>query len=112
MAKFVWRSGSWVNKHTLEPMHKPYEGQVCCPTVQSDIPEYISPVTMKPVVGRAAQREDLKRAGCRLVDPSEHTPVYRNERFARKHGKLDKYDGTITNEPVNSEGYERRAVNK
>ena len=112
MARYVWKGGSWVNKHTQEPMDKPFEGQVCAPSVQSDIPEYISPVTFKPVDGRAARREDLKRSGCREVDPSEYTPIYRNERFARKHGKLDRYDGTITNETVKSEGYSRRAVTK
>lgn len=39
--------------------------------IQSDLPEYRSPVTGLPVDGRAARREDLERAGCREVDPSE-----------------------------------------
>ena len=41
------------------------------PMIARDIPEYVSPVTGRPVDGRAARREDLKRSGCREVDPSE-----------------------------------------
>lgn len=41
------------------------------PYIMSDIPEYISPITGRPVDGRAARREDLKRSGSREVDPSE-----------------------------------------
>lgn len=39
--------------------------------IVSDLPEYRSPVTGLPIDGRAARREDLKRHGCREVDPSE-----------------------------------------
>lgn len=52
----------------------------------ADIPEYISPITGKPVDGRAARREEMKRHNCREVDPSEFKPTYTNERFAKKHG--------------------------
>ena len=51
-----------------------------------DLPEYVSPVTGKPVDGRAARREDLKRSGCREVEPSEFRAEYTNERFIQKHG--------------------------
>lgn len=37
-----------------------------------DIPEYISPVNGKLIGSRSQRREDLKRTGCREVDPSEN----------------------------------------
>lgn len=40
--------------------------------IQKDIPEYLSPVTGKLIGSRSERREDLKRTGCREVDPSEH----------------------------------------
>ncbi len=57
------------------------------PMVMGDLPEYISPVTGKPVDGRVARREDLKRSGCREVDPSEFKPKYRSEKLRKKYSK-------------------------
>jgi len=57
------------------------------PYIRGDLPAYVSPVTGKPVDGRAARREDLARTGCREVDPSEHKAVYRNYEFCQKHRK-------------------------
>lgn len=54
------------------------------PYVRSDLPAYQSPVTGKVIEGRAARREDLARAGCREVDPSEYKPVYKNYEFCQK----------------------------
>lgn len=42
------------------------------PSIHSDLPGYISPVGNGWVEGRSARREDLKRSGCREVDPSEY----------------------------------------
>lgn len=56
------------------------------PNIMRDTPEYLSPVTHRPVDGRAARREDLKRAECREVDPSEWRPVAHDESFAARHG--------------------------
>lgn len=39
--------------------------------VWADLPAYQSPVTLGMVEGRYQRREDLKRSGCREVDPSE-----------------------------------------
>jgi hypothetical protein len=57
------------------------------PYIRGDIPAYVSPVTGKIVEGRAARRDDLARAGCREVDPSEYKPVYRNYEFCQKYRK-------------------------
>jgi len=102
MPRYVWDGGDFVpaedyyflkamrvaDKRGLngnEPMPLPY--------VRGDLPEYISPVTRKPVDGRAARREDLKRAGCREVDPGEFKPTYHNRDFAKRHGKERQWSG-------------------
>jgi hypothetical protein len=53
------------------------------PYVRGDLPAYVSPITGKPIEGRAARREDLARSGCREVDPSECKPTYRNYEFCQ-----------------------------
>lgn len=73
-------NGVWINKATGRPMETP-EG-VFLPMMRSDTPSYISPVTGKPVDGRAARREDLKRSGSREVDPSEFKVTYENKKYA------------------------------
>lgn len=54
--------------------------------VRGDLPEYVSPVTGKPVDGRRARREDLKRSGCVEVDPPARKRGFTNEAFCKKHG--------------------------
>jgi hypothetical protein len=81
ISKHIWRGGEWVDVSTLQ--RAPQSG----PYIMRDTPAYISPVTRKMIDGRAARREDLKRSGCREVDPSEWKPIYRNPEFAKKHGK-------------------------
>lgn len=41
------------------------------PYIMGDLPAYKSPLGTGVIEGRAARREDLKRGGCREVDPSE-----------------------------------------
>lgn len=48
--------------------------------------EYLSPISGKEITDRGQRREDLKRSGCREVDPSEFRAEYKNERFIKKHG--------------------------
>lgn len=68
--KYVWREGAWRDDEG-RPMEIPHRDGPCVPMIQSDIAPYRSVVSNKLIEGRAAQREDLKRSGCRLVDPSE-----------------------------------------
>lgn len=49
-----------------------------------DIRPYRSPVGTGEISGRVARREDLKRAGCREVDPSELGSFSRLEQERRK----------------------------
>ena len=83
---YVWRNGRFENKATGEPMDAP--DRVCVPHIMSDIGEYRSVASGKMITGRAAQREDLKRTGCRLVDPSEYKPeTCRTQKWAKRLGK-------------------------
>ena len=90
MARYVRKNGQFVNVTTGEPMHKPYEGQICTPMVVRDIPEYRSPIDGKLITSRSSRREDLKRNGCVEYEPSLSPtggkPSFKNERFAKKHG--------------------------
>lgn len=87
MTKYVLRDGVMVDKHTGAPIEHRYT-ELQCPQIRGDLPTYISPVTGKPVDGRAARREDLARSGCREVDPSEFKPEFRKEKYARKEWEL------------------------
>lgn len=80
MTRYVWGGDDWVDVASLPKVER------VGPFIRSDLPAYVSPVTGKPVEGRAARREDLKRSGSREVDPSEFKPVYRNPEFAKKNG--------------------------
>lgn len=74
------------------------------PMIRSDLPSYISPITKKPVEGRAARREDLARSGSRPVDPSEYKPVYHNKKYAESAGG----EWQPRAKPDLGEGYVRR----
>jgi len=54
--------------------------------VMRDTPEYLSPLGTGLISGRAARREDLKRGGCREVDPSERKREAKSEKWARRLG--------------------------
>lgn len=71
-----YREKFWEGARAISALPTPY--------IRSDLPTYISPVTGKPVEGRAARREDLARSGCREVDPSEHKPIYKDYEFCQR----------------------------
>ena len=85
MTTYVWRDGQFVDKRTGEPMHKPYEGQICAPMICPDIPEYRSPIDGSLISSRSARREDLKKNDCYEIDPPKPRG-FKNARFAAKHG--------------------------
>ena len=85
MTTYVRRAGQWVDKRTGEPMDVP--DRIAVPYAVPDIKPYQSMASMKMIDGRAAQREDLKRSGCRLVDPSEYkVETARTEKWAKRLG--------------------------
>lgn len=80
--RYVWRNGHFVSKATGKRMRT--SNRICAPLVQSDIAAYKSVVSNKVIDGRAARREDLKRSGCREVDPSEGVKVCHTEKWAKR----------------------------
>ncbi len=83
--RYVYRDGEWRDPSTDEPMSVP--DAVALPYIASDIAPYQSMVSGKTIDGRAAQREDLKRNGCRLVDPSEYKiETARTKKWAKRFG--------------------------
>ena len=57
------------------------------PYIAGDIKEYKSVVSGKMISSRSAQREDLARTNCRVLEPGEFTPEYRNPKIERKYSK-------------------------
>ncbi|UOF77835.1 hypothetical protein [Bacteriophage sp.] len=45
--------------------------QICAPAVRGDYAGYECPVTGKWIEGRRAHEENLKRQGCRVLEPGE-----------------------------------------
>lgn len=83
MTRYIWSNGQWTDRDG-KAMEAP--DRVCAPLIQSDITPYMSPIGTGEISGRRQRREDLKRAGCREVDPSEFRPTFKNKEFARKRG--------------------------
>lgn len=83
---YAWRGGKLVNKATGEPDEDDRPFSFAAPYIVSDIKPYRSVVSNKMIDGRLDRREDLKRTGCREVDPSEYTPTCRTEKWARRLG--------------------------
>lgn len=77
--------GIWLHKVTRKPMET--RDGLFVPMVLSDTPSYTSPVTGKPIDGKAARREDLKRSNSREVDPGEYKPTYHSKERAIAHGR-------------------------
>jgi len=82
---YRWDGERFVDKRTGEPMEAP--DVIAVPYIASDIAPYLSVASGKMVDGRAARREDLKRTGCREVDPSEYKiESARTEKWAKRLG--------------------------
>lgn len=84
--RYVWRNDGFYDRNG-KPMVKPYAGQIVMPNVQSDIPEYASPIDGKLITSRSHRREDLARNNC--VDARDLPTLggkFKNERFCKKRG--------------------------
>ena len=74
MTKYYWDGSDWVEKKPVHRVNGPY--------IWNDLPPYVSPMGTGVIDGRTARREDLKRHGCREVDPSEWKPDPKSSRQA------------------------------
>lgn len=86
MARFFWKDGAWRDRDG-NPMEIPERDGVCAPRVQSDIPDYRSPIDGKLIGSRSHRRYDLEKNDCVEVDPRpKEKRGYRNPHFAKKRG--------------------------
>ena len=67
---------------------------ISAPHIVMDYPGYTCPVTGQWVEGRTAHRENLKRQGCRVLEPGETEQTRR--RAAESESRLDReLDATV-----------------
>ena len=64
------------------------ERQICAPAVRGDYPPYECPVTGQIIEGRRAHGENLRRHGCRVLEPGEEREAAR--RAAASEAEFDK----------------------
>ena len=64
------------------------ERQICAPAVRGDYPPYECPVTGQIIEGRRAHEENLRRHGCRVLEPGEDREAAR--RAAASESEFDK----------------------
>ena len=92
MAKFIFKDGKWIDKATGEesPIIQRWKyGEPWRGSISSDYEGYECPVTGKWVEGRKAHRDNLKRTGCRLLEPGEKEDVQKNGK-KRREAAIDK----------------------
>ena len=63
-----------------------------------DLPTYLSPITGKPIDGRRARREDLKRNNCRPYEGREQEVKEAARRTAYAEARLEKLAEKRTHE--------------
>jgi hypothetical protein len=89
-ATYVLRNGELVEKSTGTVLSMPERDGLCMPQIIHDTPPYRSPIDGRPIGGRAARREDLKRNNCiewdSSMSPTRGKAEFKNARFAKKHG--------------------------
>jgi len=81
--RFIQRNGQLIEV-TVDYIPEPRS-----PAVFGDLPEYESPVTGKPVAGRVARREDLKRTRSRPYEGFEQEMKEANRQKQYSEEKLD-----------------------
>lgn len=84
MTRYVYRDGDWRDGDG-NPMPMPDREGVCAPAVQSDIPDYRSPIDGKLITSRSHRRYDLEKNNCVPAEPRKKRG-YRNPEFAARHG--------------------------
>ena len=81
--RYVWKDGAWRDPDG-NAMEVP--DRLAMPMIQSDIAGYQSMASGKWIDGRSDQREDLKRTGCRVLEPDEGPKYCRTKKWAKRLG--------------------------
>lgn len=80
--------------------------QICAPAVRGDYEAYECPVTGKWIEGKRQHEENLKRTGCRILEPGETESVRRNQDIQESR-LLESVESTIEAE-IHSMPVEKR----
>lgn len=83
MTKYTWKDGNWLDPDGT-PLSVP--NRIAMPMIQSDIGGYKSVASNKWIDGRKAQRDDLARTGCRVMEPDEGPKYCKTEKWAKRLG--------------------------
>jgi len=73
---------------TCPSCNAPAQRQICAPAVMGDYPPYTCPITGTLIEGRRAHQENLKKHGCRVLEPGETEGVKRQR--AQEEANFDK----------------------
>ena len=87
MTRYIWTNNGFVDRNGQQ-MPMPERDGICLPLIRSDIDPYNCPITGKPITSMSEHRENLKRHGMRVMEPSESPTKgkIRNHAFAKKRG--------------------------
>jgi|GEM_PF-1300449 len=69
--RWIWDGEKLVEPGACPPQHPSKRAAFAAPRIASDYQAYDCPVTGTMIEGRTAHRENLKRQGCRLLEPGE-----------------------------------------
>lgn len=61
------------------PRHNDKRSHLACPQISPDYEAYDCPVTGDMIEGRVAHRENLKKHGCRILEPGEREQARRDK---------------------------------
>jgi hypothetical protein len=67
--KYYWDGNDWVERKPATVVDSKF------PFIQTDLPQYVSPLSGKVIDGRRERREEMKKYDVREVDPSERPDV-------------------------------------
>lgn len=81
MPSYIWGYDETLGRNTWVPKPERVANSSKVPYYWTDIPEYKSPLGTGWVTSRSQRREELKRSGCREVEPSEYKPAYLNPKY-------------------------------
>lgn len=87
---------------SLEPMTR----QVTAPMVVADYAPYDCPITGKRIEGRKAHQENLKKHGCRVLEPGETDQM--KDRRAREEAAFDQRLGETVDQWIAEAPPEKR----
>lgn len=82
----------WREEYKPQPIERRQEQYNAAPMIMSDLPAYNCPITGKQITSRSKHRENLKRHGCEVAEPSTPRSTWREEKQADHDRKKAVHD--------------------